>query len=91
MIKLLFFNLRGGAANKIILGCRCTAERAGGGVGQKQTRKGEGSTAGRSLRGETLERQAKWPVKVRDSAQGKKDRLLASIKIKFSLHCVLFK
>lgn len=49
-----------------------TAERAGG--GQKQPQRGEGSTAGQSLRGETLERQPKWPVKVRDSAHGKKKK-----------------
>lgn len=60
------------------------------GLAKNRLRRGEGSTAGQSLRGETLERQAKWPVKVRDSA-GKKDRLLASIQIKFWLLCVLFK
>lgn len=65
---------------------------AGAGVvGQKQTRRGEGSTAGQSLRGETLERRAKWPVKVRDSVEGIKDRLLASAEVKFRPHCVLFK
>lgn len=61
------------------------------GLAKNRLRRGEGSTAGQSLRGETLERQAKWPAKVRDSAQGKKDRLLASIQIKFWLLCVLFK
>lgn len=74
VIALLFFSLRGRRCQQDYFGPSgpWTAERAGG--GQKQPQRGEGSTAGQSLRGETLERQPKWPVKVRDSAHGKKKK-----------------
>lgn len=50
----------------------------GGGGGQKQPQRGEGSTAGQSLRGETLEKQPKWPVKVRVSVHSNKTGLFCS-------------
>lgn len=96
VIALLFSNPRGGTADQTILGCwvvgLLSEQRGGGGgrAGQKRTRRGEGSTAGQSLRGDTLERQAKWPVKVRDSAPGFKDCLFASVEVEFKLHRVLF-
>lgn len=97
---MLFSNPRGRHRQPDYFGLlgRWTAERAegwgggwGGRAGQKQTRRVEGSTAGQSLRGDTLERQAKWPVKVRDSAPGFKDCLLASAEVEFRRHRVLFK
>lgn len=69
----------GGAANKIILGCQAFGLLSEQGVAKNSPRGVRGAQRDRQ-RGqwvweETLERQPKWPLKVRTEASGKKPRI----------------